>query len=247
METLANFRDIGGLPVGNGKHIKSGYFYRSANLDYATDAELDYLRGLGIKVVYDYRDEDERGSEAPYSKIGAEHRAIAATFKNAKLFKLKNGKNPFAKLFMRVKPEDISETYATLPFDNQAYKAMIKSVCEGETPFLQHCTAGKDRAGVGIAILMLLLGADEQTVTEEYMRSTVVRPFVEYIFAARIPRGFRHYIFSRYEAFLTVYPCLIESALNAIKQKYGTYENYFLGEYNLDSALIAEIRDKYTI
>lgn len=246
METLANFRDIGGLPVVGGKHIKKGCFYRSANLDYATYDDLDYLKNLGIKIVYDYRDEDEGNSDAPYIKMGAEHRQIPATFENAKLFKLKNGKNPFEKLFMKVEPEDIAKTYAILPFDNEAYRSMIATAVKGDVPFLQHCTAGKDRAGMGIALLMLLLGAEEDTVMEEYMRSESVKPFVEAIFAPIIPKPFRSFIFKRYEPLFTVYPCLLESALNAIKERYGTYEEYFRSEYGLATTAIAEFRARFT-
>ena len=64
---IANFRELGGIPVENGRVIKKGLFYRSAMLDRATDEELlTVLKPLGIKVAFDFREKDEVRGERPY-------------------------------------------------------------------------------------------------------------------------------------------------------------------------------------
>ena len=41
-----------------------------------------------------------------------------------------------------------------------------------EQPALFHCTAGKDRTGWAAAALLTLLGVDDETVTQDYLRSS---------------------------------------------------------------------------
>lgn len=39
-------------------------------------------------------------------------------------------------------------------------------------PVLIHCLSGKDRTGIVVAVLLLILGIDKSTITEEYLLST---------------------------------------------------------------------------
>ena len=242
---IANFREIGGLPVAGNRVVKKGLFYRSAMLDRATDEELAELKKLGIKVAYDFRDAKECRGEAPYEKIGAEHRNIPATYKNDKLFKLEKG-GSFAMLFDHVTWRDVAPTYEHLPLGNEAYVALMKSIVNDETPMILHCTAGKDRAGIGIALILLLLGASYETVLEEYMRSTSVQPFIESVIGERIPKIFHRYAFKHFHAFFTVYKELLDTSLNKIIEVYGDYDSYFEKEFGITKEIRAELIERYT-
>ncbi|MBO7156467.1 MAG: tyrosine-protein phosphatase [Clostridia bacterium] len=242
---IANFREIGGLPVDGNRVVKKGIFYRSAMLDRATDEELNELKKLGIKLAYDFRDEKECRGEAPYEKIGAEHRNIPATYKNDKLFKLEKG-GSFAMLFNKITWRDVAPTYEHLPIGNQAYRALMKSVVEGEVPMMLHCTAGKDRAGIGISLILLLLGASYETVIEEYMRSTSVQPFIESVIGERIPKIFHPYAFRHFHPFFTVYKELLDTSLNKIISTYGDYGTYFEKEFGITAEVRKELIERYT-
>jgi hypothetical protein len=50
-EGIENFRDFGGYPTVCGRGLKRGVLYRSANHAYATDADLQALRDLGVGGV----------------------------------------------------------------------------------------------------------------------------------------------------------------------------------------------------
>ena len=54
MEKVHNLRDLGYLKVGN-KQVKSGCFYRSARLDDATENDINELKALGLKHIFDFR------------------------------------------------------------------------------------------------------------------------------------------------------------------------------------------------
>ena len=59
-----------------------------------------------------------------------------------------------------------------MPLNNLAFKELINII---ENPknlaVLQHCTSGKDRTGLGSALILLLLGVPEEKVIEDYMLS----------------------------------------------------------------------------
>lgn len=247
MEKIYNFRDLGGIPVQNGKVIKKGLFYRSAMLNYATEKDIEFLKSLNLKIIFDYRDTDELsilGSD-PYSKIGAKHLNYPTDMQNKKLYKLKTAPS-FFKAFHKVTFEDIKDSYRYIPFNNTGYKKMIESLQQGEVPFLQHCTAGKDRAGLGSAILLMVLGADYKEVLDDYMKSMEVKAYLEDNIGRLIPKIIRSSMLKRYEPLLVVKEFLLDTALDAMVTKYGTLENYFLEEYGLDSVELERLRDKYT-
>lgn len=54
---------------------------------------------------------------------------------------------------------------------NWANRAMCSLGGEGIYPLLVHCTAGKDRTGVIIALILLSIGIDRDVIVEEYMQS----------------------------------------------------------------------------
>lgn len=242
---IANFRELGGIPVEGGRKIKNGLFYRSAMLDHATDEELLELKAKGIKVVYDFREYDEARGECPYEIMGAEHRNVPASYENDTLLKSQKSVNPKL-LFKKITWRDVAETYRRFPIDNKGYKSLMQAVVDGETPMLVHCTAGKDRAGIGITFILLLLGASYEDIKNEYMLSTSAQPFVEMVIGEKLPKIFHKFAFKHFHAFFTVYPELLDTTLNRIKEVYGDYATYFEKEYGITPEMRAELIERYT-
>src|SRR3954451_5199114 len=61
LEGALNWRDLGGYPAADGRVTKSDRVYRSDGLDQLTDADLDVVAELGIKLVIDFRGDREVG------------------------------------------------------------------------------------------------------------------------------------------------------------------------------------------
>lgn len=242
---IANFRDLGGIPCGEDRVIKKGIFYRSAMLDRATHKELEELKKLGIKVAYDFRDLKEARGERPYEVIGAEHRNIPATYKNDKLFKLTKGGSVFL-LFRKITWRDVAQTYEHLPVGNEAYVKLVESVVNDETPILMHCTAGKDRAGIGATIILLLLGASYDEILKEYLKSLKVQHFIESVIGEKIPKIFHKFAFKHFHPYFTVYKELLDTSLQKITDTYGDYDTYFEKEFGITKEKRAELIERYT-
>ena len=60
---IENFRDFGGYETVYGRPLKTGLLYRSANHAYATDADLQRMRDLGLAAIIDLRRSEERTRE----------------------------------------------------------------------------------------------------------------------------------------------------------------------------------------
>jgi len=105
-------------------------------------------------------------------------------------------------------------------------------------PILVNCNHGKDRTGVVTAVLLLAAGCDEETVLDDYERST------KELLGAREGGMFRGY-----EQFLPAWACddklvtvkreWMKNALDEVKKRYESFDNYFrtclrLSESELD-------------
>ena len=61
LQTIPNFRDLGGLPAANGRVVNTGLLHRSGSPANASHAEATaVLEQLGVRVVLDLRGEEER-------------------------------------------------------------------------------------------------------------------------------------------------------------------------------------------
>ena len=73
---IVNARDLGGYEVQDGRRIKSGQLLRTAHLADATPADLNYLTGLSLGTVIDFRKEEEMTGRTDKDVPGAEYVSI---------------------------------------------------------------------------------------------------------------------------------------------------------------------------
>lgn len=250
LKNFCNFRDLGGFYTEDGRMVKWGKLYRSEALCDIEKSELDYFKSLDIKYVFDYRSKSEAEKLQDMIFPWIENMNISAmnTLDDENL-----DMEAYFYDYMQGKVEKgpidlLKESYAIMPFNNKAYVELINTFRDYKnTGILQHCTAGKDRTGLGSALLLLILGIDEDTIIEDYMSSNEYRKEANEkiisLYADKMPKEaiqiFRDILGGEKE--------FIEGTLNAIKEKYSTYENYFLKEFNLSKEDIRKIRDNYLI
>ena len=53
---LPNFRDFGGYATRDGRRVRRGVLYRSQAFAGATEQDLEYLDGLGIRLAIEHDD-----------------------------------------------------------------------------------------------------------------------------------------------------------------------------------------------
>ena len=245
MQQIVNFRDMGGLRCEDGRTVKHGHFFRSSLIDMATEHDIKQINDLQIKHIFDYRDLDERYFDRDiYARLNAAHHRVPAAFKNDKLLRLSSERSLRA-LRDKFTLEDIHPTYRNLPIDNQGYKAMFKAVAEKDVPIWQHCSAGKDRAGVGCALLAKLLGVVDEDILADYMQSAEAYKFFKDIVGKSFPWIVRRYALKQIDPLLIVDPSFLHATFDAVTEKYGSWASYFESEYGLGPDKVTELRNHY--
>lgn len=157
-----NFRDVGGLPAGSGR-TRSGVLFRSGNLRHVDDEGLETLRALGLRRIVDLRDDDEvRHAPSRLTGLDVDVRRLPLFLGSVESF------------FER----DISlgELYDELISDSPARIVAAVRAIAGAQPVLVHCTVGKDRTGVTVAIALAAAGVDRDAVVADYARTESLLP-----------------------------------------------------------------------
>ncbi|MFB8388317.1 tyrosine-protein phosphatase [Microbacterium sp. NPDC055910] len=157
-----NFRDVGGLPAG-GAQTRSGVLFRSGNLARVDDSGRASLGTLGIRRVIDLRDEDEVSS-APSLIDG-----LGIEVQRVPLFL-----GSVASFF----EQDLSlaDMYRLLLEDSSEGVVDVVRGIVTDQPVLVHCTVGKDRTGVTVALTLAAAGVDADAVVADYARSETLLP-----------------------------------------------------------------------
>jgi protein-tyrosine phosphatase len=169
-----NFRDVGGLPTNDGTVLRAGVIYRSEGPASFEAAHRSELAALGFKLVVDLRAEPER-EKAPNDWAGGArllHLNVNDELRSdpGKAWKDLLTADPSAEAVRR----SYERTYAAIPGAVLPHlRGLLEAIADGETPALIHCTAGKDRTGVLMAILLKALNVPDDIVVADYLRSEV--------------------------------------------------------------------------
>lgn len=250
--SVDNFRDLGGIILTNGRVIKDGMIFRSGELFGLTDGDKAALDKLGINYIFDLRGYDEVEYKPDYVPHNAVYCNIPAA-KTRKSMVVKQDK--VVKMIPTWLPSGVSKCafrmrfkhlYRKFPFNNEAYAEMFRVMDEGGK-FLFHCTAGKDRTGVASMLILLALGADLETVKNDYMLSNFYRVESNKEFVKQY-ENYKH--FNKYRKIFAVTGSVetryFDSAYNKIIRKYKTVKRFLAEEYNVDEERVAKWLQTYT-
>ncbi len=170
LEGATNFRDLGGYPTKDGRSVKWGLLCRSNGLFALTDADLDYLARLKVRLVCDFRSREEQ-TTAP-SRLPADDPPEVLSLSvrpeagdRLRVLALSNG----------AQAADIvaayAEIYRAYARDHHAqFGAFMARLTEAESyPAVFHCMAGKDRTGFAAAMILAALGVPDEVIFDDYL------------------------------------------------------------------------------
>ena len=242
---ILNLRDLGGIPTSNGKQIAYHNFYRGAIVLPKNDIHKEHIDSLELKEIVDFRSESEINGRNDYIPIGCDYIRLSGLkmldkpehkgsfdFENL----VKTGNIYHIKKYML-------EMYQSMAVENDAFKYLIQLLKEEKTPLYFHCTAGKDRTGVGAALILLCLGVDEQEVYKEYLLSNIYRKEFNEMLLSKIDENYREDIKPLYY----VQEDYLKRTLDEIKRIYGNYDVYFEKEHHLTKEMRLKLQEKYCI
>lgn len=177
LEGSNNFRDLGGYKTKDGRTVKWGEIYRSDSLGELTPSDLDKLAERNIKTVIDFRSDKEREKEpdlVPKTVEKEIHFQVGATAVDPDEFRqnLFSGNLKGADFRQML----IDGNKQMIQQGEEPYGGLIKTLAKPEaSPLVYHCAGGKDRTGVGTALLLSILGVPRETIIEDYLLTNEYR------------------------------------------------------------------------
>lgn len=151
VEGVTNVRDVGGIPAVGGR-IRSGVLLRSGQLSSVTTAGASVLRD-SVEHIVDLRDGEEVAAE-PTEIDGPDTTHLPLFLGSVRSF-FENDTS-LDDLYLHLLEES-----------GERLVEAIRIIAEGR-PTLVHCTVGKDRTGVTVALALSAVGADRESVIADY-------------------------------------------------------------------------------
>ncbi|KAK0665742.1 protein-tyrosine phosphatase-like protein [Cercophora samala] len=256
---IENLRDAGGYPIEGqkGKAIRKGVLFRAADPTHLNNEGVAVLQRLGITHIYDLRSRTELADsrEQPREWEGA-RRLHTPVFLDtdyspeARALRFRNysaGTKGFVRAYTSVLSAAISPDNPYRPF--RTILEHLASSPKPPTPILIHCSAGKDRTGVIIALVLSLCGVSDEIVSHEYSLTEIglARRKEEIIQRLTAPGQPHEGNRVAAEAQLGSRKEYMLDTLAYIQQTYGGVEQYLLNHMGLSQETLDQIKKNLTV
>lgn len=167
LPTSINLRDIGGYRTADGKRVRSGLVFRAGSLAELSAADQQALEALGLCSIIDLR----TPKELEIYPDALPH-ALRRTWAHVPVY-VENNSSEFIKRLVLYRgriDRALADGYREL-IDRRSHvfgDLLNRMAGPDGLPVLLHCTAGKDRTGIIIALLLMALGVPEADVVADY-------------------------------------------------------------------------------
>ncbi|MDB5009731.1 MAG: tyrosine-protein phosphatase [Mucilaginibacter sp.] len=240
LQGAVNFRDIGGYNTTDGHHVKWGKIYRSADMSKLTDADLAELKRRNITYDVDLRGHQE-SQQAP-DKLNSNTDYILCP---AGSDSLTNLMKDIAK-YKTSGDSIITSFYSNTTYLTDRYKPFFNKLLllPDNQSLVFHCTAGKDRTGIGAALFLYALGVPYDTIVSDYMASDYYR-LAENKKSLDAMVQIMHINENVAKDMLSVKKQYLDAAIAAINKQYGSVDNFLRMQIGLDDQKIALLKKKF--
>lgn len=245
-----NFRSLGGLPTKDGRRIAGHVVLRSDQLDRLQPADWEVLASLGVKTVCDLRTAAERNRfpnnlpeqgmrQIPIELVGDVRSNPELVEPLRKRHDAEGAVELMRQMYRRF-PDALAPHLATL----------FQLFREGEVPILVHCVVGKDRTGFTVAVILHALGVADEVVMADYLLSSRIRTMADADRRAATARIIQYITEGpasedMVDAILDARPEYLNAALDAVKERYGSMQDYLRTCAGLNERAICEMRERW--
>ncbi|AII11418.1 tyrosine-protein phosphatase [Rhodococcus opacus] len=162
---LLGFRDVGGLRTNDGRRVRDGVLFRSGTPQFLDEESARALIShTGIRATIDLRLPHEVAAEGrgPLDELRVRHIphpfSIGDRVAEDSAVAPMNGDDPLVNRYLKYLTEDAAGVVS-----------LITRLLEPDVlPVLVHCTVGKDRTGVAIALLLDAIGVLRDDIAADY-------------------------------------------------------------------------------
>lgn len=246
-----NFRDLGGLRGTASRVVRAGMVYRSGALDGLLAADLVLLESLGVSLCCDLRTGSERTLSPSRWPEGRVPRLLELEFSSdvralsPELMQLlSDAPSPDNAMQMML------GLYRSMPATCAPLLARLFPELAGAAdafPVVIHCTAGKDRTGFVVAVLLTVLGVAPADIRADYLysnhssehlrRNAKVQALLQQLLGMTPDP---HAV----DALTRAAPEYLDAALGEVRRGYGSVERYLREAAGIDEAMQARLRQR---
>lgn len=248
LEGTPNFRDLGGYRTTGGRHLRWGKIYRSGKLSSLTEADVHYFKRLGVTLVCDFRLDFERHTEPSWlTDEDAPNRVELPVSPGSSDSFQKSLSDGIIEVYdSRDLMKDMNRDFVI----NQTsqYAHMFRLMLRGDHPILIHCASGKDRTGFGAAMILDVLGVDEDTIVEDYLLTNQYLSVEKEM--AKLSNTFvdsRGFVVpdSVLHPMIEVQPEYIKACFEEIEHRYESKQHFYQEALGLDETMIERLKAIY--
>ncbi len=248
---VRNFRDVGGVPTADGRRVRHGVLFRSGHLAHATEEDSAFLSGLGLHTVFDFRNSADQALEGPDVELPGVRNV------NIPLTDPADG----AEFWKMVRDGELDQLRMVLS-DGQGAARMIasyRSIIKGRTaehsrvlhaladdsvPALMHCAAGKDRAGLSIAVTLMALGVEQEAIEADYLESNSPHRRYKMHRGGKSQAGMSPEVVELLSPLFDARSTYLAAALTTIDETWGGVEKYLSEGLGLAPETRERLRDR---
>ncbi len=242
LQGAINFRDIGGYKTKDGKEVKWGKIFRSAEINRLTATDLEKLASLKIHYVLDFRGPAEVAAGADKIPNTAIRISLPAGSEEV---------GDKSKMFKSMTTSTVGDSimlpfYSNIDAFPKRYKPMFEALLNNsnDSALVYHCTAGKDRTGIATALILYALGVDEQTIKNDYLATNYYRQSDNGRMRKMLMDNY-HLKEAVVDDVLGVKEIYLKATFDAIQNKYGSVDKFLQSEMGLNKSNLKKLRQKF--
>ncbi len=176
-----NIRDIGGLSVKDGRHIKYGKIIRGGLLAKLSDEDIPIINGLHLTDIIDFRSSYEFESFPDYPFEGVRIHNIPVLKVSTQEESTKRIKSADGNLLWFLEDQTsgfdhlrkIYSEFVSTKEGVSAFKKFFEIVSQKDVVVYFHCSQGKDRTGFAAYLFEIALGVSEKDAMDDYLLSNM--------------------------------------------------------------------------
>lgn len=248
-----NFRGLGGYKTKTGQTTKKRKLIRSGNLANLSAADLSLLDDFNLKYDIDFRSKHEV-TAAPDRLPDRTHYHFTPVFSEDL-----TGSTKSMEEILTDNSDDadygfnnMMEAYADIVTGTsgiQAYRKFFKYLLKNDQDnqaLLFHCSAGKDRTGMGAVYFLNAVGVDLPTIRQDYLLSNLTtKDFADNFIAEAKKKGATPATLQSLKALMSVDEKYLDNALTIINQEFGGLDQYTTDVLKLDQTDLAALKEIY--
>lgn len=152
--------------------------FRSGHLAHATAEDASFLGGLGLHTVFDFRNAADRrldGLDVELPGVRSVNIPLSDPADGSEFWHMvRNGDVEQLRSILGdgKGTNRMLASYRSIIKDRTAeHSRVLHALAEDSVPALMHCAAGKDRAGLSIAVSLLAVGVEREAIEADYLKS----------------------------------------------------------------------------